>query len=107
MQSAHLPGFAQLNSRKTKKFQDLIVALFREDEGWVVLTFMTILICHKCGTGVVMVTPNAQRESLCCPGPCAGLGLSIEEAVDVAVRCMLCVCVCLCADSRLYTPGYQ
>lgn len=75
LQSAHLPGFAQLNSRKTKKFQDLIVALFREGEGRVVLTFKTILICHKCGTGVVIVTPKCtKRISLLSRSLCQGWG---------------------------------
>lgn len=48
--------------QQKNKFQDLIMALFREGEGRVVLTFKTILICHKCGTGVVMVTPKCTKR---------------------------------------------
>lgn len=80
LQSAHLPGFAQLNSRKTKKFQDLIMALFREGEGRVVLTFKTILICHKCGAGVVMVTPKCtKRISLLSRSLCQGWGSLLKR----------------------------
>lgn len=35
--------------------------------------------------------------------PVPGLGLSIEEAVDVEVRCMLCVYVCACVLTHSYT----
>lgn len=39
--------------------------------------------------------------------PVPGLGLSVEEAVDVAVSCMLCVCVLTHGDTHQGTSNLQ
>lgn len=50
LQCAHLPGFARLNSGRTKKLQDLIVALLEGVRNRLFLTFKATLICDKRGT---------------------------------------------------------